>query len=212
MGNEDDLLRERILKLMLKEGLTNRKFAIILNRNPSNLSQIFKGKRHIPRKMLNEIVETFPKVRKEWLLFGEGDMYFRDEKTEDYQYNTKPRLPKTIYEGHLDDYIKGSKRSLCQEIPIVTQFPNYDFTYLLKDDTMNPKYERDDELAFKGVRFIEWGNDYLLDTEDGPLFKKIYEEDDCIRCVSYKREDYPDILIPKKIIIGYFKCVGLLRL
>ena len=78
---------------------------------------------------------------------------------------------------------------------------------------MTPKYQRGDELAFRKSSIIEWGNDYLLDTAEGPKFKKVYnnEKAGSVRCVSYNKKDYPDFDIPKDKIYGYYKCVGVIR-
>jgi phage repressor protein C with HTH and peptisase S24 domain len=126
---------------------------------------------------------------------------------------TRPRLPKSMSGGHLTDYYDGGeKRNLCQEKQVITQFSDYDFTLILKNNRMSPKYDRGDEIAFKKSTIIEWGNDYLLDTAEGPKFKKIYDEQDSVRCVSYNKEEYPDFIVPKNLIYGYYRCVGVLRI
>lgn len=213
MVYEDDQARERVQKLIHREGLSQSEFAGKIGRLQSNVSQILKGTRQIPRGFFTDIIQAFPDLRKDWLLFGEGRMYESQEEPEHKHPNdTRPRLPKYVAEGHLDDYYKGEKRSLCQERNVVQQFPDYEFTIIMKNNRMSPKYERGDELAFKKATIIEWGNDYLLDTFEGPKFKRIFDEGDSIRCVSYNREEYPDFLIPKDKIYGYYKCVGVLRI
>ena len=213
MVYEDDQARERVQKLIHREGLSQSEFAGKIGRLQSNVSQILKGTRQIPRGFFTDIMQAFPDLRKDWLLFGEGRMYESQEEPEkDHPKDTRPRLPKYVAEGHLDDYYKGEKRELCQERNVVQQFPDYEFTIILKNNRMSPKYERGDELAFKKATIIEWGNDYLLDTFEGPKFKRIFDKGDSIRCVSYNREEYPDFLIPKNLIYGYYKCVGVLRI
>ena len=61
---------------------------------------------------------------------------------------------------------------MCQEKPIITQFVDYDFSLILKNNRMSPKYDRGDELFFRKSEIIEWGNDYLIDTAEGAKFKK----------------------------------------
>ena len=213
MVYEDDQARERVQKLIHREGLSQSEFAGKIGRLQSNVSQILKGTRQIPRGFFADIMQAFPDLRKDWLLFGEGRMYESQEEPEnEHPKDTRPRLPKYVAEGHLDDYYKGEKRKLCQERNVVQQFPDYEFTIILKNNRMSPKYERGDELAFKKATIIEWGNDYLLDTFEGPKFKRVFDEGDSIRCVSYNRDEYPDFLIPKNLIYGYYKCVGVLRI
>ena len=205
-------MRERIHKLMHREGVSQSEFANSIGKPQSNISKILRGERHIPKGFSAEILKAFPNIRKEWLLFGEGAMYEDGDCMIELPSDTKPRLPRTLSEGHLQDYFEGQKRSLCQEKRIVTQFPEYDFSLFLKTDRMSPNYRRGDELFFKKTAIIEWGGDYLLDTAEGPKFKKIYQEPDSIRCVSYNKDIYPDFIVPRDLIFGFYKCVGMLRI
>lgn len=206
-------MRERIHSLLHREGINQREFAVNLKRQPSNVSQILTGERHIPRGFASDIIKAFPRVSKDWLLFGEGSMYV-DEKecVIEKPRDTRPRLPKSMAECHLTDYYEGERRSECQEKQIVTQFSDYDFSLILKNNRMSPRYDRGDELFFKRSTIIEWGNDYLLDTSEGPKFKKIYDDKDSVRCVSYNREEFPEFWVPKNLIYGYYRCVGVLRI
>ena len=125
---------------------------------------------------------------------------------------TKPRLPVSAAAGSLSEYSQGVMLEQCEQMPIIRNFPDYDYTMYIKGNSMEPKYESGDEIAIKKAEYvIEWGKDYVLDTQDGVIFKKIYEEGDNIRCVSYNHDEYPDFLVPKNIIFGYYKFVGLVR-
>ena len=209
---EENQMRERILSFINHEGISQRKFALEIGRQPTNIYQILTGDRHFPRGFCADIMKAFPKINKEWLVFGEGEMFAEKEYTKSVLLNTRPRLPKTLTGGHLPDYYSGEKRNQCQEKPIISQFSEYDFTLILKNNRMSPKYERGDELFFKKSTIIEWGNDYLLDTTEGPKFKKIYDEKDCVRCVSYNKVEYPEFYVPKNLIMGYYRLVGVLRI
>ena len=136
----------------------------------------------------------------------------KKDTTEVVRMPTKPRLPVSAAAGSLSQYSQGVLLEQCEQMPIIRNFPDYDYTMFIKGNSMEPKYESGDEIAIKKAEFIiEWGKDYVLDTEDGVIFKKIYEEGDNIRCVSYNHEEYPDFLVPKEIIYGYYKFVGLVR-
>ena len=125
---------------------------------------------------------------------------------------TKPRLPVSASAGSLSQYSQGVLLEQCEQMPIIRNFPDYDYTMFIKGNSMEPKYESGDEIAIKKAEFvIEWGKDYVLDTEDGVIFKKIYDEGANIRCVSYNHDEYPDFLVPKEIIFGFYKFVGLVR-
>ena len=213
MQYKENQLRERLQHLMHKEGLTPRAFAIKIGKSPNSIYQTLNGERHFTRGFEDAVIAAFPNLNKDWVYFGEGQMYQGEEpEIDEKPLDTRPRLPRTLTSGHLTDYFEGAKRSECQEKPVITQFPEYDFSLFLKTDRMAPNYRRGDELFFKRTQIIEWGSCYLIDTAEGAKFKRIYEEKDSIRCVSYNREEYPDFLIPRNLIYGFYKCVGLLRI
>lgn len=216
MSYEDEQIRDRIKKLYHHEDMSMRQFALSIERPPSNFSKILSGERNIPKTLVQEILKQYPNVNKQWLLFGEGPMY---EGGQDYSHptDTKPRLPRTLTSGHLTDYFEGDKRHLCQEKPVIKQFPDYDFSLFLKTDRMSPNYRRGDELFFKKTDIKEWGSCFLLDTNEGPKFKKVYEDLDekgkpVYRCVSFNKVEYPDFFIPREMVNGFYKCVGALRI
>lgn len=177
-----------------------------------------------------ELIDIFCEalnINKEYIELGEGEIYDSDQRLQNTaamkkhmeKLPTRPRLPKFMSEGHIEQYYgDGKKRSLCQEKPIITQFSDYDFSLIMKNNRMSPKYDRGDEIFLKKALFPEWGNDFLLDTDDGPKFKRIYpggkdeEGDECIRCVSYNKEEYPDFTIKWKYVHGFYRCVGVLRI
>jgi hypothetical protein len=208
---EENQLRERIINLIHQEGISQRAFSISIGKEPNNVYQILMGSRHFPRGFCAAILKAYPKVNRDWLVFGDGTMYYGDKERPDMPKETKPRLPKSGSGGHLEDFYNGDKRELCQERPIVTQFSYYDFSLILKHNRMSPKYERGDELFFKKSTIIEWGNDYLLDTPEGPKFKKILDNGKTVMCISYNKVEYPEFEVPKNMILGYYRCVGVLR-
>lgn len=228
---------ERIERLIETEGLSKRAFAQKIGYSYSNLNKILKGERKVPNGLPTKIVEAYKDIRLDWLLFGEGEMYVRDQHLTDktairehmYKLPTKPRLPKFMSEGRVVDYYKGKSRLLCTERPIIYNLVDYDFSLILKSNRMSPKYERGDELFFKETNIIidgenpewcmepEWGEEFLLDTDTGLRFKRIYPATDkngeeCIRCVSYNRDEYPDFLVPRKSIHAIYRFVGALRI
>ena len=172
----------------------------------------------------NELIKRFClalNVNEDFVVHGIGEIYENDQnllkkaalKKHMEALPTRPRLPKNTSDGHIEQYYGGGKkRFLCQEKPLITQFVDYDFSLILKNHRMSPKYDRGDELFFRKSEIIEWGNDYLIDTAEGAKFKKIYDEGDIVRCVSYNKEVYPDFHVPKELIYGYYRLVGVLRI
>lgn len=127
---------------------------------------------------------------------------------------TRPRIPYTAAAGSLTSAVEGVTAEQCEQIPRITAFPNYDFTIIIKGNSMEPKYEGGDEVACKRIdntSFIQWGKVHVMDTAQGIIIKRIYEDDDKVRCVSYNPE-YPDFSISKEEIYSMSLIVGLLRM
>lgn len=128
--------------------------------------------------------------------------------------DTRPRIPYTAAAGTLTSAVEGVTPDQCEQIPRITAFPNYDFTIIIKGNSMEPKYEGGDEVACKRIdntSFIQWGKVHVLDTAQGIIIKRVYEDDDKVRCVSYNPE-YPDFSISKEEIYSMSLIVGLLRM
>lgn len=231
MEDIENKLRERIERLIQKEGMTQTDFAEKLDVNASNLNQVLLGKRHVQKNLPSKILAAFPEIRTEWLLYGTGEMYVKDQHLADKKaikehmemLPTRPRLPKNI-EGSIVSYYKGENRSLCQERPIIYNLTDYNFSLVLKNNRMSPTFQRGDEVFFKETDFLsedggdpEWGEEFLLDTDNGLYFKRLYPAvgkngEECFRCVAYNREEYPDFLIPRKKVHAIYRCVGSLRI
>ena len=125
---------------------------------------------------------------------------------------TRPRIPQTVAAGSLSGFSDGVILPDCEQVPVIKAFPPYDYTMIVKGDSMEPKFEGGDEIAIRRVYdYIEWGKTYVLDTRDGAVLKRLYDEGDNYRCVSFN-SDYPDFLVNKNDVFGVFKVVGLLRI
>lgn len=177
------------------------------------------------------------KVSASWLLVGTGNVFdetkgcFYFEFDEDNEprrvehleeppkngssiLQTRPRIPYTAAAGSLTNAMNGITEDQCEQIPRINIFPEYDFTIIIKGDSMEPKYEGGDEVACKRIdstSFIQWGKVHVLDTAQGILIKRTYEDGEKIRCVSYNSE-YPDFSIDKSEIYSMSLVVGLIRL
>lgn len=217
MSYRDDEIRKRIKRLMHREGLNQTQFAEKIGKSQPQVSDIMRGKVKITDNFIQEIYDAFPQITEGWLTEGESPMYEGDKNTKaEHPTDTRPRLPKKFMQANIEDFLE-KHRSLCQEKQIITQFADYEFTIILKNNRMSPKYERGDELAFRKASIVEWGNDYLLDTDEGPKFKRVFEEVDedgnrVVRCVSYNKPEYPDFTIPLDKINEFYKCVGVIRI
>lgn len=67
-------MRERILQVMENEGLAPSKFAETIGIQRSAMSHIISGRNNPSLDVFMKILETFPYVDSDWLLFGKGEM------------------------------------------------------------------------------------------------------------------------------------------
>lgn len=127
---------------------------------------------------------------------------------------TRPRIPYTASAGSLTSAVDGVTEAECEQIPVITAFPSYDFTMFVKGDSMYPNYEGGDEVACKRIdstSFIQWGKVHVLDTAQGIVIKRVYDDDGNVKCVSYNKE-YPDFTISKEEVYSMSLVVGMIRL
>ena len=187
-----------------------------------NISRAFNG---APRYLTGSFVKRFNEsyggiFNETWLLSGGGDMLVSTsvrlpviESTKPSSI-TKPRIPYDAAAGTLTDAVEGVTTYQCEQLPVISAFPSYDFTIRVTGKSMEPEFYAGDEVAcmrVNGKSFLQWGRVHVLDTTQGVVIKRIYDDGDCIRCKSYNPE-FPDFSIPKSEIRSYNLVVGSLRL
>ena len=164
--------------------------------------------------MIVKVLTSYPDISADWLLTGRGEMLNPSSSPAVPSWPTRPRVPLSASAGSLSgDAVSVTLRD-CEQLPLISQLPSYDYTIVIKGDSMKPKYESGDEIACRRINhssFIQWGKVHVLDTSQGIIVKKIYEEGDCIRCVSIN-PDYPPFLVPKDEVFSLSLVVGLLSI
>lgn len=209
--------KERIILYLKNKGIGQTAFESNTGLSRGVLAQ----KSGLNATSLEKILLACDDLNPEWLITGKGEM-LKSNKTSSpissaqlqNPTSTKPRIPYTAAAGYITNAVEGITESQCEQIPVITAFPNYDFTIIIKGDSMEPKYEGGDEVACKRVdqtSFIQWGKVHVLDTAQGIVIKRIYEDGDKIKCVSYNPE-YPPFSIDKSEIYSISLVVGLLRI
>lgn len=74
-------MKDRIAKIIKKEQLTSQQFAEIIEIQSSTISHILAGRNLPSFKIISNLLERFPKVSPDWLIFGKGEMYRVSEQT-----------------------------------------------------------------------------------------------------------------------------------
>lgn len=202
-------VKSRLLEFVAYTKLSKRKFQESIGVSNSYIQNISEG---IGADVLNRISIQYPDLNTRWLLTGDGEMLkkqiFNKEK------DTRPRIPYDAAAGVLTDTVEGVTEYHCEQVPVISVFPKYDFTIRVVGRSMEPEYFAGDEVACMKVnekRFLQWGRVHVLDTTQGVVIKRIYDNGESIICRSYNPE-FPDFIIPKEDIRSYNLVVGSLRL
>lgn len=197
----ENVIYQRIMQIIKNEGLSVRQFEERCGFSNRYVKSLEKSSPTLEK--VEKILATFPNVNRNWLMFGDAQI--------NADVETRPRIPTSVAAGTLMGFADAIKEYDCDRQPVIRNFPTYDYTIQIKGDSMEPKFEGGDEVAIKKVTsFVEWGKTYVLDTRDGAVIKRIFDNGDSYRCVSFNKE-YPDFNVPKTDVIGVYKVVGLIR-
>lgn len=208
----ENSINERLRLLIEKLNCNISEFAEITKIKQTSLSTALIRSKTLSSQILNNIIISFPKVNIEWLITGEGEMI---KSSSVAKVETRPRIPYDAAAGTLTESIDGVVEYQCEQIPIISAFPKYDFTITIKGNSMEPEFHSGDEVACLRInekQFIQWGQVHVLDTDQGVVIKKIYDAGEKVRCHSYNHEEYPDFEIAKNNIRLFALVVGQLRL
>lgn len=208
-------VKSRLLEFVAYTQMSKRKFQEKIGVSNSYIQNISES---IGADVMNRISIQYPELNTTWLLTGEGEMLKKTVSgnivSSSDKKETRPRIPYDAAAGTLTEAMEGVTEYQCEQLPVISAFPKYDFTIRITGDSMEPDYHSGDEVACLRVdenRYLQWGRVHVLDTTQGVVIKRIYDDGDKIRCKS-NNPQYPDFSIPKDDIRSYNLVVGSLRL
>ena len=221
---------ERIKKFIDCKGLSVSAFEKSVGMSNASFGKSLKNKGAIGTDKLENILKVYPELSATWLLTGRGDMLkqtsgadgdpSRASKNLDAcpmdRTNpgaTRPRIPFTAAAGGLSVVAQTATTGECEQVPVIPTFPPYDFTIIIEGDSMAPLYLSGDELACRFVYDadeINWGKPYIVDSDEGAVFKLLYDGGNVVLCRSINPEG-PTYEINKRDIHHVAAIVGYLR-
>ena len=86
-------MKERIIKIMEREGLTPSRFAEEIGIQRSAMSHIISGRNNPSLDVLTKIIERYSYVDTDWLIFGKGNMVKGQIAEPDLFSNLEPINP-----------------------------------------------------------------------------------------------------------------------
>lgn len=220
MENNFSNIKDRILKVAETYKVSKEKFFEELDISYGN----FKGsakKTPVNSLFLENLLTKYPDLSADWLLTGEGPMFRSDLPAAHPATESGagiPLIPIEAVAGLPTDDPVGTRFIDCAHY-IIPDFANLNVEYMIRvsGSSMYPKYSNGDILACRRVHdvlFFQWGKIYVIDSSQGALVKRVFQDEDPDRIllVSDNRENYPPFSIPKSDIRSLSIVVGVIRL
>ena len=188
-----DTRLERIKFLMERLGMTTTSFARMIGFNQSNLSKIMREERDIPANLIEKILDC-TKVKRTWLLTGEGEMM---DTMDDATPITPERrvgvrlVSQYAYGGYLGGY---ADNEYLDTLPLIDFTPDREMTgnwlaFEVRGDSMDDgskeSYVEGEIVICREVERDYWQDsrlfinrrDFVIVHKDGILIKRIAAHD-----------------------------------
>ena len=149
-------------------------------------------------------------VAKATALLSNQDYY----GTTQIEPDTLPILPIGARAGTIQDWADAIHDYDCERI--VSPIRGASLAAQVTGDSMSPEYPSGSQIIVKKIdeaAFVQWGEVYLLDTDNGPILKQVRqtERDDVVECVSLNPA-YQPFRVACKYIRGWYRVLMCLAL
>ena len=208
-----------------KQGISRADIARRMEVKPQYLTPFFNknSNRRASEKFINKFCKEF-NINHNDLLNKMKEVKF--EQNEDViipeSQNISESIPLIPVEA-MAGYANGDVQVMKYEIKehyIIPEFEDKGVKFLIRasGESMCPKYSNGDILAcrpIKDLSFFQWGKVYVLDTDQGPLVKRLFscnDDSDYLECHSENKKCYPPFRILKNSIRKVSIVVGVIRL
>lgn len=212
-------VKERLIEYLKYKNVGQVKFAENVGLSRGFVNNIVNS---IQPKTLHKIAMYYPDLNTSWLLTGEGEM-LKDSQSNvtvsEKPTASLPLIPIDAVAGFPGDDDTGVKLVDCEQYH-VPEFVAKGAQFLIRvsGSSMYPKYSNGDILACRkidSVTFFQWGKVYVMDTCQGALVKRIFEDKDDkdnVICHSDNHDNYPDFKLPKSEIRSLSIVLGVIRM
>lgn len=172
-------IKQRILSFAETLGISKREFYSQIGVSRGTL----ESKSSITEDVMARFIARFPQVSPSWLLTGNGNMILptqKDTKELLVAHHTDseegiPLIPINAMAGAFTDDQQIMEYE-CERF-IIPTFKGADFLIGVKGTSMYPRFNSGNIVACKRLNlqdiFFQWNKVYVLDTDQGPLIKRI---------------------------------------
>lgn len=212
-------IKQRILSFAETLGISKREFYSQIGVSRGTL----ESKSSITEDVMARFIARFPQVSPSWLLTGNGNMILptqnKDTKELPVAHHTDskegiPLIPINAMAGAFTEDQQIMEYE-CERF-IIPTFKGADFLIGVKGTSMYPRFNSGDIVACKRLNlqdlFFQWNKVYVLDTDQGPLIKRIKPgtDKDHVTIVSDNKEYEPfelaiDHIFHVALVIGVIR-------
>ena len=213
----DSVVLQRIREIIKSEGISDKKFAEIINVPQTSLSTLFNRGNEPKVSVVTSILNAFPLISAEWLIRGEGSM----KREED-----EPRISYTTGVPYYNvDFIGGFDLVLNDQT--INPEYNIDFRIYNKADcwcnvtghSMEPEISQGDIIALKELHdwqtYIPSGEIYAIVTTEQRTIKRVSpgkHEGYILLTPSNPSPEYVPQEIPLSIVQRVYRVLGCMKI
>ncbi|MDE6021992.1 MAG: hypothetical protein K2G13_00665 [Muribaculaceae bacterium] len=171
-------------------------------------------RKSIPAEKINRIAQLYPDLNREWLLYGEGNMYVKEESDprkllQEAGYLV-PLLPVTAFAGNITAWSQSIISNECEKV--ISPVIGVDFAIRISGDSMEPTFHDGAIILIKKIddkAFIPWGHPMIIDSTNGVFFKDVFPSSKGGKYIEAKsiNPKYPPLEIPQDCIYGLYRVV-----
>lgn len=114
-------MKDRLLEILRKENITAAAFAEKISVQASAISHILAGRNNPGLEFLQKVLKKFPNINAEWLITGKGNIYKKDEASNDSSLFSEKTINKDEVNNDIDSAITNvNKTSVPQNTELIT--------------------------------------------------------------------------------------------
>ena len=232
---------ERLQYYMQVKGINDNQMTLAADLSVGLLGKLKKNGKGMNSTNIEKILLNYSDLSPEWLLTGRGEMlkvnctpksqttHIKDtEKSQNDQEKDKPiahptnnpkeGIPLIPFEA-MAGALTSEQTVLEYECEryVVPAFKGADFLIPVKGSSMYPKYSSGDIVACQRISmndlFFQWNKVYVIDTNQGPLIKRIKPGSDKNHVLIVSdNEKYEPFELPYSAIYAVALVIGVIRL
>ncbi|MDE7419644.1 MAG: hypothetical protein K2N35_05505 [Muribaculaceae bacterium] len=208
-------VKGRLLTYLKENRIPQTEFCKRLGVAPTYIGVIRKS---IPAEKINRIATLYPDLNRDWLLYGEGEMYVKEtndpRKLLQEAGYLVPLLPVTAFAGNITAWSQSVKSNECEKV--ISPVQGVDFAIRISGDSMEPDFHDGSIILIKKIddkAFIPWGHPMIVDSSNGVFFKDIFPSNKGKKYIEAQslNKKYPPLDIPLDCVYGLYRVVTILN-